>query len=184
MNWKQIRKDVGEITLGDLQQHPSWEFCLDEEGVEGQTECTMRPFKHSSASLSLGDYCMVGCKFTFPNKISHLGWIQLGGLEYGSEFESAENFKPEIFIDPTTPAEILEIEKFDLMTRCEGSIRMGFFLPPKRIVDDKSARSLIEKMASTIQIDVEDMFPIAMEPLQSILGWRHIEITEFHRMEP
>ena len=39
-----IRKQVYELTAGDLEQHPIWEFALDEEGEEGQDEATVRPW--------------------------------------------------------------------------------------------------------------------------------------------
>ena len=39
-----IRKQVYELTAGDLEQRPIWEFALDEEGEEGQDEATVRPW--------------------------------------------------------------------------------------------------------------------------------------------
>jgi hypothetical protein len=38
-----IRKSVVDLTLADLVASPVWEFALDEEGVEGQDETTVRP---------------------------------------------------------------------------------------------------------------------------------------------
>jgi len=38
-----IRKQLSEIRIADLQEFPIWEFALDEEGLEGQDEQTVRP---------------------------------------------------------------------------------------------------------------------------------------------
>jgi hypothetical protein len=40
---KRIRKQVYELTPTDLVQFPVWEWCLDEEGIAGQDEATVRP---------------------------------------------------------------------------------------------------------------------------------------------
>jgi hypothetical protein len=44
-----FRKQVYELTVEDLRQHPVWEFALDEEGEEGQDEATVRPFVSSGS---------------------------------------------------------------------------------------------------------------------------------------
>jgi len=38
-----IRKQVYELSPADLEKYPVWEFCLDEEGEEGQDEATVKP---------------------------------------------------------------------------------------------------------------------------------------------
>jgi hypothetical protein len=38
-----IRKDAGELRPADYETFPVWEFALDEETLEGQNECTVRP---------------------------------------------------------------------------------------------------------------------------------------------
>jgi hypothetical protein len=43
MDADKIRKQVYELTPSDLEEYPIWEFALDEEGVEGQDEATVRP---------------------------------------------------------------------------------------------------------------------------------------------
>src|ERR1700756_1043196 len=37
------RKPIDQITVPDLVDFPIWEFCLDEEGVEGMDETWVRP---------------------------------------------------------------------------------------------------------------------------------------------
>ena len=91
----QIRLDAGYITLRDLDSHPSWEPCLDEVGVDDQTECTIRPFKPKTASLRLTDYCLVACDFITRRKRTFVGWITLGT----SNTISPWNLTPEIMLD-------------------------------------------------------------------------------------
>ena len=38
-----IRRQVYELTLSDIRADPIWEHALDEEGIEGQDEATVRP---------------------------------------------------------------------------------------------------------------------------------------------
>jgi hypothetical protein len=38
-----VRKQVYELTLADLERFPVWEFALDEEGEPGQDEATVKP---------------------------------------------------------------------------------------------------------------------------------------------
>src|ERR1700755_1580411 len=37
------RKPIDQITVPDLVDFPIWEFCLDEEGLEGMDETWVRP---------------------------------------------------------------------------------------------------------------------------------------------
>jgi hypothetical protein len=52
------RKPCDEITVADLIDYPIWEFCLDEEDVEGMDETYVRPLAaaavpHGLSSLSV-----------------------------------------------------------------------------------------------------------------------------------
>lgn len=49
-----VRRQVYELTLRDLVDHPVWEFALDEEGEEGQDEATVRPWE-VSPPVNAGD---------------------------------------------------------------------------------------------------------------------------------
>ena len=40
-----IRKQVYDLAVSDLENHPIWEFALDEEGEDGQDEATVRPWE-------------------------------------------------------------------------------------------------------------------------------------------
>src|SRR5579871_4791491 len=39
----QLRKQIYELSEADLLAHPLWEYCSDEEDVDGQDEATVRP---------------------------------------------------------------------------------------------------------------------------------------------
>jgi hypothetical protein len=43
-----VRKQAHLLTADDLDQHPLWEFCPDEEGEQGQDEATVKPFENES----------------------------------------------------------------------------------------------------------------------------------------
>jgi hypothetical protein len=38
-----MRKQIADLTLDDLERYPVWEFAIDEEGVPGQDEETVKP---------------------------------------------------------------------------------------------------------------------------------------------
>ena len=40
---EQTRKQVYLLSAEDFKSYPIWEFCLDEEGMEGQDEATVKP---------------------------------------------------------------------------------------------------------------------------------------------
>jgi hypothetical protein len=47
-----IRKQVYNLTEHDLQSHSVWEFCSDEEEIDGQDEATVRPSNEGEVSNS------------------------------------------------------------------------------------------------------------------------------------
>ena len=50
------RKPIDQITVADLVDFPIWEFCLDEEGVEGMDETWVRPL--AAAAVPNGAYSL------------------------------------------------------------------------------------------------------------------------------
>jgi hypothetical protein len=68
-----IRKQIDDLTLGDLQEFPIWEYCLDEECEEGQDECTVRPFRIGECNLESMFICSV--TFTLANGKQYLGFV-------------------------------------------------------------------------------------------------------------
>jgi hypothetical protein len=84
------RKQVYDLTLADLEAAPVWEFALDEEGVAGQDEATVRPYVVAfpidaaghgglvvSAAFRLADGTSLRGYFSpQPMSLSQPGWIQ------------------------------------------------------------------------------------------------------------
>lgn len=55
------RKPIDQITVADLVDFPIWEFCLDEEGVEGMDETWVRPLA-PAAVPRWGLFALRGCR--------------------------------------------------------------------------------------------------------------------------
>jgi hypothetical protein len=73
---KRIRKQVDELTAEDFDMHPCWEYASDEEDVEDQDECTVRPLP-LDALPDATRQVMVQAVFFFPNGRVRLGMVTL-----------------------------------------------------------------------------------------------------------
>lgn len=58
-----MRKQISELRLSDLIQYPIWEYALDEEGVYGQDEQTVRPILSVEVVDLAKIYCVVRATF-------------------------------------------------------------------------------------------------------------------------
>jgi hypothetical protein len=82
------RKPIDQMTVGDLMDFPIWEFCLDEEGVEGMDETWLRPF--AAAAVPHGDeaYSLsVAATFETASGLRVDGMV---GVETNGEVEISE----------------------------------------------------------------------------------------------
>jgi hypothetical protein len=70
-----IRKQVYDLTLADLREHPVWEFALDEEDKKGQDEATVRPFDGSSPVDPATGMFIVRARFTLADGTPHFGYL-------------------------------------------------------------------------------------------------------------
>jgi hypothetical protein len=70
-----IRKQVYELTTQDFLDHPIWEFCSDEEGVEGQDEATVRPTTKTKLTAELPGACVLAAKVGFADGSSGAGYL-------------------------------------------------------------------------------------------------------------
>jgi len=71
----QVRKQVYELTPDDLTNFPVWEFCLDEEGVEGQDEATVRPYdKPGKVDPAAGMFAVIA-QFTLADNTELTGYL-------------------------------------------------------------------------------------------------------------
>ena len=86
-----IRKQVYDLSVIDLQQHPLWEFCSDEEGMPGQDEATVKPSEDSEVpAYSPGAY-IVAADFVLADGTALEGYI------YSGEPEDFQCTSPHIF---------------------------------------------------------------------------------------
>jgi hypothetical protein len=79
INWREaemrIRKQVFELTVEDFDQHPVWEFALDEEGEEGQDEATVRPQTVAGPVDPADGMVVVKARFTLADGTSMAGYV-------------------------------------------------------------------------------------------------------------
>ena len=85
------RKPIDQITVADLVDFPIWEFCLDEEGVEGMDETWVRPL--AAAAVPNGAY----------------------SLSVAAEFETASGLRVNGLVGVTTIAGEVEISEAVLL---------------------------------------------------------------------
>lgn len=74
-NNMKIRKQVYDLKLEDFQQHPIWEFALDEEGEEGQDEATVRPYSSAGPANPEDGTLVVKARFALADGTTMDGWI-------------------------------------------------------------------------------------------------------------
>jgi hypothetical protein len=70
-----IRKQVYNLTVADLSEHPVWEFAEDEEGAEGQDEATVRPLVASTPLDPNAGNCIVRARFTLADGTRLVGYF-------------------------------------------------------------------------------------------------------------
>jgi hypothetical protein len=70
-----IRKQVYELTVQDFDQHPVWEFALDEEGEEGQDEATVRPQPVAGPVDPAEGMVVVKARFKLADGTSMAGYL-------------------------------------------------------------------------------------------------------------
>ena len=74
------RKPVNELSVGDLQTFPIWEFVTDEEGVEGQDETWVRPVRGSQ--IPMGAYSqLVAADFVTAGGVQLQGFMTVTTAE-------------------------------------------------------------------------------------------------------
>src|SRR3954465_5510483 len=85
------RKPIDQITVTDLVDFPIWEFCLDEEGIDGMDETGVRPLPAAAAPK------------------------EAYSLSVAAEFQTASGLRVDGFIGVTTIAGEVEISQAVLL---------------------------------------------------------------------
>ena len=70
-----IRKQVYDLTIEDFEQHPIWEFALDEEGEEGQDEATVRPYSLPGPADASEGMAVVKASFILADGTQMFGFL-------------------------------------------------------------------------------------------------------------
>jgi len=73
---RRIRKQVHELRASDFENFPCWEYAGDEEDVDGQDECTVRPLSLEEGRAATGQV-FVQAVFVFPNGRARPGCVTL-----------------------------------------------------------------------------------------------------------
>jgi hypothetical protein len=111
------RKPIDQITVEDLVDFPIWEFCLDEEGVEGMDETWVRPLAAAAV----------------PNEYY--------ALSVAAEFETASGLRVNGLIGVTTIAGEVEIAYPVLLF--DGKY---LFVPSQHDNDEKLRRAITDAL--------------------------------------
>ena len=115
------RKPIDQITVADLLDFPIWEFCLDEEGVEGMDETWVRPL--AAAAVPNGAY----------------------SLSVAAEFETASGLRVDGLVGVTTIAGEVEISQAVLLFD-----RKYLFVPDKQDMRIDALREDDEKLRAAL----------------------------------
>jgi len=75
---KTIRKQMDVLFPQDMTDFPVWQFCVDEEGVDGQDECTIRPSVETDVSGRPGGDHLVAADVTLADGTLSAGFIFSG----------------------------------------------------------------------------------------------------------
>ena len=137
------RKPIDEITAADLVDFPIWEFCLDEEGVEGMDETWVRPL--AAAAVPNGAY----------------------SLSVAAEFETASGLRVNGLVGVTTTGGEVEISEAVLLFD-----RKYLFVPGKYDMRIDALREDDEKLRRAIAdaLGTSPVFPLRYRLSVSIEG--------------
>ena len=71
-----IRKQIYDLTIGDIERFPVWEYALDEETEPSQDEATVRPVISQEVLNLDGGSAIIKAEFILADKSRVLGFIQ------------------------------------------------------------------------------------------------------------
>jgi hypothetical protein len=128
----ETRKPIDQITVADLVDFPIWEFCLDEEDVEGMDETWVRPL--AAAAVPNGAY----------------------SLSVAAEFETASGLRVNGLVGVTTAGEV-EISQAVLLFGGKY-----LFVPDKQDMRIDALREDDEKLRAAVAdaLGTSPVFPL------------------------
>ena len=156
------------MTLADWERFPAWEFCLDEEGEPGQTECTLRPCR-ARQPLTWPDFDGgIACAVKLANGTTHSGvaWI------HATEFDADRSSDAELWLN--RPARELCSEPLPPgwnQIIYDDARRLTFTIANEQHLPTKHAMELIRLVYKTLGVDAAQMWPIEIVPRVKIRNW-------------
>ncbi len=89
MSITHIRRQVYDLTPADLERFAVWEFALDEEGVEGQDEATVRPYEPRGPLDTAEGMFIVRASMTLADGTRFTGYVT-PSLQGGADLSSCQ----------------------------------------------------------------------------------------------
>ena len=77
-----IRKQLYNLTIKDLQRHPIWVFCRDEECESGQDEATLKPWEQEPPFDPARGPGIVRCDFWLADGTHAVGYLTADVPQY------------------------------------------------------------------------------------------------------
>jgi hypothetical protein len=148
-----VRKQAGDLRPADLERFPIWEFAIDEEGLPGQDEETVRP----RPDLDRGD----------PSE---------GLLLVRAEFVAADGTAFTGFVTPATEPRISELQP--TIVTDGGHVTFWFGIVPPRPGQIESSYRLLGKDAGTLF----PLRFTSGEQSGEVEGFQHYESLELDRV--
>jgi hypothetical protein len=166
---KKIRKDVGELNAADLAYAPFWSFCLDEESVEEQTECTVKPMWPTAPLVWPHTDGGVVCDYTARRGDKLIGLI-FPRSEDGFEGPYAAN--PCLML-PRPLGQFFShpyLEKYNGVL-ADYSARVELRWPSADGSPETSRRVLADLAYRAIGLTAEELFPLQCRPRVALAKW-------------
>lgn len=161
---KRIRKYCPDITPDEWNTYPAWEFCIDEEGVPGQDEATMRPLAGAKRVQFPQFGGVVACDFR-----SAYGKTYFGFVEPGEKFEDGWEASPTLVL--SAPAQVSTgNSKRDAYNQIvsHGSNQIGFYVPA---MQDDECRPYIDVAYRILDTSADRLWPLGVTPRIEIGGY-------------
>ncbi len=167
---RRVRKQPNELTAADWECSKVWEFCLDEEGVDGQDESTVRP-RPDVSHVRVADY--------FDGGVACVAQLASGRQMPGAIWLtltpdcSVSELIPRSELHLPSPAQELSDEPLPggwnqiVYADCT---RMGFVLALKEHLPDDKALPLIRLAYNVLGEGPGTLWPIRFTPAVPIEG--------------
>ncbi|HEV3008815.1 MAG TPA: hypothetical protein VGX52_07265 [Burkholderiales bacterium] len=151
-----MRKQVYDLTAADLEAHPVWEHCLDEEGLPNQDEATVRPYDTAGKPVPFdAGLLVVRTTLTLANGTRYPGYLYYTPeppAQAGPGYGPLANLQPQI----TTP---------------EGQVMFWYgMLRPTPDVMAKAYRLLGADAAGVFPVRYTSDVPLATGPISGELA--------------